>query len=129
MVSWIVFRIEVFKSKRSNRGHLRYVLAGLCPVEMGRIARQNDDASGRICLQLFRIELLAQADVENARDYCVDSVLWVSVRHQLNAMGHSDPDRVGSGLRGLTHDDSQADRRRERREGLPVDVFGKSDEG
>jgi hypothetical protein len=93
-------------------------------VEMGRIARQNDDASGRICLQLFRIELLAQADVENTRDYCIDSVLRVSVWHQLNAMGHSDPDRVGSSLRGLTHDDSQADRRWKRREGFPVDVFG-----
>jgi hypothetical protein len=40
------------------------------------------------------------------------------VWHQLNAMGHSDPDRIGSGLRGLTHDDSQADRRWKRREGL-----------
>jgi hypothetical protein len=56
---------------------------------MGRIARQNDDASRRICLQLFRIELLAQADVENTRDYCIDSVLRVSVWHQLNAMGHA----------------------------------------
>jgi hypothetical protein len=42
---------------------------------MGHIARQNDDASGRICLQLFRIELLAQADVENTRDYYIDPVL------------------------------------------------------
>ena len=56
MVSWIVFRAEVFKSKRSNRRCLRDVLTRFRPVEMGRIARQNDDASGRICLQLFRIE-------------------------------------------------------------------------
>jgi hypothetical protein len=106
MVSWIVFRAEVFKSKRSNRRYLRDVLTRFRPVEMGRSARQNDDASGRICLQLFRIELLAQADVENARDYCIDTVFRVLVWHQLNAMGHSDPDRVGSGLGGLTHDDS-----------------------
>src|ERR1700728_156363 len=124
VVSWIVVRADVFKPKRPNRGHLRYVLTGFRPMEMGRIARQNDDASWRICLQLFRIELLAQADVENARDYCIDTVFRVPVRHQLNAMGHSNPDGVGSGLQGLTHDDSQADRMWERREGLPVDVFG-----
>jgi len=89
---------------------------------MGRIARQDHDASGRICLQLFRIELLAQADVENTGDYRTDTILRVSVWHQLNSMGHSNP--VGSGLRGLTHNDSEADRRWERREGLPVNVFG-----
>ena len=66
VVSWIVVRTDVVKPKRPNRGHLRYVLTGFRPVEMGRIARQNDDASGRICLQLFRIELIAQADMENA---------------------------------------------------------------
>jgi hypothetical protein len=59
MVSWIVVRADVFKPKRSNRRHLRYVLTGFRPVEMRRIAGQNDNASGRICLQLFRIELLA----------------------------------------------------------------------
>jgi hypothetical protein len=54
---------EVFKPKRPNCGHLRYVLTGFRPVEMGHIARQNDDGSGRICLQLFCIELVAQAYV------------------------------------------------------------------
>src|ERR1700676_3308034 len=125
MISWIVVRADVFKPKRPNRGHLRYVFTGFRPVEMGRIARQNDDA-GRIRLQLFRIELIAQTDVENARDYRIDTILRVSVWHQLNAVGHSDPDGVRAGLRGLTHDDSQADRRWERREGLPVDVFGQN---
>src|SRR5208283_3209958 len=124
VVSWIVVRADVFKPKRPDRGHLRYVLTGFRPVEMGRIGRLNDDASGRICLQLFHIELIAQTDVENARDYCIDAVLRVSVWHQLNAMGHSDPNRVGSSFRGLTDDDSQADRRWKRREGFPVDVFG-----
>jgi hypothetical protein len=41
MVSWIVFRTEVLKSERSNRRHLRDVLTGFRPVEMGRITRQN----------------------------------------------------------------------------------------
>jgi hypothetical protein len=77
MVSWIVFRAEVFKSKRSERRHLRHILTGFRPVEMGRIARQGDDASGRICLQLFRIELVSQTDVENAGDYRIDAILIV----------------------------------------------------
>jgi hypothetical protein len=77
-----------------------------------------------MCLRLFRIELIAQTDVENAGDYRIDTIVRVSVGHQLNAMGHSDPDRVGSGHRGLTRDDSQADQRWKRREGFPADVFG-----
>ena len=88
MVSWIVVSTEVFKSKRSNRRHLRDVLTGFRPVEMRRIAGQNDDASGRICLQLFRIELITQTDVENARDYRVDAILPVSMRQKLDTVGY-----------------------------------------
>ncbi len=47
------------------------------------------------------------------------------MRHQLHAAGYSDPDRIMAGLRGLTDNDCQADRRWERREGLPVYVLGK----
>jgi hypothetical protein len=35
------------------------VLIGFRPVEMGRIARQNDDAAGWIRLQFIGIELVA----------------------------------------------------------------------
>ena len=69
-------------------------------MEMRGIAGQNNDASGRIGLQFVRVELIAQADVENARDHRVDTILWVPVRHQLDAMGHSDPDRVGPASEG-----------------------------
>lgn len=124
VVSRIVFRADVFKAKRPNRRHLRDVLTGFRPVEMRRIAGQNNDATGRIRLQLIGVELIAQADVENAGDNCVDSILRVPVWHQLHAVGYSDPDRVGAGLRGLTDNDCQAGRRWERRKGLPVDVFG-----
>jgi DNA-binding CsgD family transcriptional regulator len=48
VVSRIVFRAEVFQSKRPDRGYLRDVLAGFRPVEMGRVARQNDHGAGRI---------------------------------------------------------------------------------
>jgi hypothetical protein len=35
-----------------------------CPVEMGRITGQHDDAARRIGVQLVRFEFLAEADVE-----------------------------------------------------------------
>lgn len=66
VISWIVVSTEVFKSKRPNRRHLGYVFTGFCPVEMGRIAGQNHDASGRICFRRFGVELIAETDVENA---------------------------------------------------------------
>jgi len=61
---------------------------------------QQEDATGRIRLQLIGVELIAQAYVENAGYNCV------------------------AGLRGLTNDDRQAGRRWKRGEGFPVDVFG-----
>src|SRR4029077_456336 len=80
--------------------------------------------TGRIRLHLIAVELIAEADVENAGHDCVDSVLRVFVRHQLHASGHFDPDHVGGGLRGLTDNDGEADRRWECGERLPVDIFG-----
>src|SRR6266436_1844738 len=121
--SRIVLRADVFKAKRPNRRHLCDVLTGFRPVEMGRIARQNDDATGGICLQLIGVELIAEADIENARHNCVHSILRVPVWHQFHAVGYSDPDRVGAGLRGPTDNDCKSDRRWERSEGLPVDIF------
>jgi hypothetical protein len=123
-VSRIVFRPNVFKAKRPNRAHLGNVFTGFCPVEMGRVARQKQDATGRIRLQLIRVELIAQAYVENAGYNCVDSILPVPVWHQLHAAGYSDAHRVQAGLRGLTKNDRQAGRRWKRGEGFPVDVFG-----
>ena len=93
-------------------------------MEVGRIAGQNDDATGRIRRHLIAVEAITQADVENAGHDRVDSVLRMSVRHQLYARGHFDPDRVGAGLRGVTDNDGEPDRRWERRERLPVDLFG-----
>jgi hypothetical protein len=51
LVSRVVFQVQVFEAKRPNRRHLRGVLTRLCPLEVGRIAGQNDDASGRIRLE------------------------------------------------------------------------------
>src|ERR1700730_9515066 len=91
---------------------------------MGRIAGKNDHATWRIRLQLIGVELVPQADVKNAGHNCVDSILLVPVWHKLHSVGYSDPDRVGAGLRRLTDNDCQADRRWKRREGLPIDVLG-----
>ena len=124
VVSRIVFRAEVFQSKRPHRGYLRDVLAGFRPVEMGRVARENDHGAGRIGFQFTGVEFITQSDIKDAGNHGVDSILWVLVRHQLLAVGRFDPDCVRAGLRGLTHDDGQPDGRWERRERFPIDIFG-----
>ena len=48
VVSRIVFGVEVFEYKRPQRGYLRDVLAGFRPVEMGRVARENDHRAERL---------------------------------------------------------------------------------
>ena len=72
-------------------------------MEMGRIAGQDEDAPWRVRLQLIGVELIAQAYVEDAGYNCVHSILRVPVWHQFHAVGRSDPDRVGPGLRGMTN--------------------------
>src|ERR1700689_246063 len=124
LVSRIVFRVEVFQSKRPQRGYLRDVLAGFRPVEMVRVAGENDYGAGRIGFELTRVEFITQSDIKDAGNHGIDSILWVLVRHQLLAVGRFDPDRVRAGLRGLTHHDGQPDGRRERRERFPLDIFG-----
>src|SRR5262249_17813286 len=75
LVSRIVLRVLVFEAQRTNGRYLSDVLAGLCPVEVPRIAGQNDDAAGWICLDLIAVELFAEADVEDAGHDRVDPVL------------------------------------------------------
>src|ERR1700691_3452221 len=122
-VSRIVSRADVFQSKRPDRGYLRDVLAGFRPVEMGRVARENDHGAGRIGFQLTRVEFITQSDIKDAGNHGIDSILWVLVRHQLLAAGRFDPDCVRAGLRGLTHDDGQPNGRWKRRERFPIDIF------
>src|SRR5882724_9288722 len=98
VLTWIVGGIQIFEAQRTNGRYLSHVLTGFRPVEVGRIAGQDDHATGRIRLHLVAVELIAQADVENAGHDRVHSVLRVSVWHQLHAGGHFDPDHVGAGL-------------------------------
>ena len=64
---------------------------------MGCVAA-GDDAAGRTSLEFASIELIADADIENAGNHSVDPILRVTMRHQLYAMRHSDPDRIRAGL-------------------------------
>jgi len=124
VVSRIIFWTDVFQAKWTNRRNLGDVLTGFRPVEVRRVAWQNDNATGRIRLEFIGVELITKADVENAGHYCVNPILRVSVWHEFHAAEYSDPNRVGPSLRGLTDNDCQADRRWKGGEGLPVDVFG-----
>src|SRR2546422_9111960 len=95
--TWIIAGIKEFEAQRTNGGYLGDVLTGFCPVEVGRIAGQNDDATDRIRLHLVAVELIAQADVENDVSDRVDAVPRVSVWNTLHAGGHFDLEHVGSG--------------------------------
>jgi len=94
----IVFPIDLFKAKRPNRRHLRDVLAGFRPMEMGRVAGKNDHGAGWIGMQPLSVELITNRDVENARNDSVEPISGVFVWHQLHTTRYLDPDRVGSGL-------------------------------
>ena len=43
------------------------VLTRLCPMEMGRVAGRTTTPTGRISLYLIAVELVAETDVEDAR--------------------------------------------------------------
>jgi hypothetical protein len=81
---------------------------------------------GRIRLQLNRVELITQSEIEDAGDDCVNPVLGMPVRHQLHALGNVHPDRVRSVLRGFTYNNRKTQRRWKCCERLPVDLFGKN---
>ena len=66
MLTRIVARIQVFATQRTDCVYLCDVLTGFCPVEVIRIAGQNDDATGRIRGHFVAVEPIAEADVENA---------------------------------------------------------------
>jgi hypothetical protein len=91
--------------------------------EVPRVAGQNDNAARWICLEIFRLESRAQADVKDAGNHRVNSILRVLMRHKLHARRNLDPDQVRSGLSGLSNKHGQPRRRRKRRERFPIDIF------
>src|SRR5262249_21353121 len=119
----IVLRIDVLEPEGPDRAHLRHVVARPGPVEVGRVAGQNEHRTGRIGLELVSVETVTPADVEDPGDDRVDPIFGVPVWHQLHAARHLHPDRVRSPLGRVSHDDCEAHRGRECRERLPVDVF------
>src|SRR5260370_22199339 len=106
--------IVIFKAERSDRRHLRGVFAGPRPMEMPGFAWKNDHASRRIGLHLVAIEGLSEPDVKNARHDCVDSILWMLVRHELHTGRYLDPDDISSGLARVSNQHPERNRRRER---------------
>jgi hypothetical protein len=78
---------------------------------------------GGVRLQLFSIELIAEANVKDAGNHGVYPILGVFVWHQLNGARHLHPDDVRAFVRRVTHNNGEAHRRRERREWLPVDIL------
>src|SRR5256885_6024377 len=52
LLTRIVVRIQVFEAQRTDRRYLGDVLTGFCPMEVGRIAGQNNDAAGWIRFDL-----------------------------------------------------------------------------
>ena len=74
-------------------------------------------------MQLLDVELIAQADVENAGDDSVNPILGMAVGHQLHPTGQEDPNCIRSRLEGLADKNREARRRGEGREWLPIDLF------
>jgi hypothetical protein len=123
LISGVVVRVEIIETERADCRHLADVLAGFRPVEMECVAGQNDHGAGGKGLQLIGIEAVANPDVEDARNYRVDSIFGVFMRHQLHTSGYFYSDRVGAGLRRFTDDDCKANRGRKCGERFPIDVF------
>src|SRR3989442_5575150 len=59
--TWIIGGVKVFEAQRTNCRYLGDVLTGFFPVEVGRIAGQNDHGTGRICLHPIPLEPNSQA--------------------------------------------------------------------
>jgi hypothetical protein len=123
LVARIVPGVDVVETYRPDRLHLRDVLAGLRPVKVRGAARQHDDAARWERTQPGLVELFAQADGEDPGNDGVDAILVVPVRREFRPGGRLDADHVRTGLRRLTDDDRQADRRRKGRERLEIDVL------
>src|SRR5437764_1124961 len=77
----IIAGMQIFESERTGRAYLRDVLTGFRPMEVRRVSRENDDAPRGIGFHLIAIELIAEANVEDARHDRVDPVLRMLVRH------------------------------------------------
>ena len=61
------FQAKVLQSKGPHGGYLRDVLTGFRPVEMGRVARENDHGAGRIGFQLTRVEFITPVRYKRCR--------------------------------------------------------------
>ena len=95
-------------------------------MKVGCIAGQNDYSSGWVRLQLINLEFVAEANVKNAGNDCVNAIFRVFVWHQFHAMRYSNSDHVRSRFRWLTDNNGKPHGRRKGGEGLPFDVFAQN---
>jgi hypothetical protein len=93
-------------------------------VEVRLVAGQDHDAAGGVRAQLALIELLSQPDVEDPRQYCIDPIFRMDMRHHFDSPWHPYSDRVGTRLGRIPHEDRQANSRRVGRERAPLNVLG-----
>ena len=61
----IVGWVDIGETQWPDRADLRDILAGLGPMEMGLVARQNQYATRRVRCQLCFVELFTEPDVED----------------------------------------------------------------
>jgi hypothetical protein len=54
-------------------------------VEVRLVAGQDHDAAGGVRAQLALIELLSQPDVEDPRQYCIDPIFRMDMRHHFDS--------------------------------------------
>src|SRR5579863_1468569 len=84
-VSGIISSVFVFHAQRTDGADLRHILARLRPVEVPRVARQNDNSAGWMGLEFFGLEPIAEADIEDPGHDRINSILRVFMRHELHA--------------------------------------------
>src|SRR4051812_14822538 len=87
------------------------------------VTRKNDHASWWIRRHFLAIELVTEADVENAGHDGIDAVFRMFMRHELDAERNLDADHIRAGLRRLTDNDGEADRGWKGHKRLPIDLL------
>ena len=85
VVAGIILWVDVMRTHGPGAINLRDVRAGLGPVEMRRVGRQDDRAARPIGCQGSLVEMLTLADIEDTGNHRVDPILRVLMRHQLHA--------------------------------------------
>jgi hypothetical protein len=102
LAAWIVLWINIVQPQWAYRIYLRDVFTGFCPMEMCRVAGENDDAARREPGKLVSFKRLAATNIEHSGHHGVNSVFLMAVRGHNDAKRHFDAYHV----RGVDDDAS-----------------------